>query len=74
MSISGKCPFLRTAAGRPRRAPADLEPEETARALVLMTERHLLDAFGPPERTPSHRESAAVFATLEEMWAKTLYG
>jgi TetR/AcrR family transcriptional regulator, ethionamide resistance regulator len=55
-------------------SPADLEPEETARALVLMTERYLLDAFGRPERRPSRRESTAVFATLEEIWVRTLYG
>jgi TetR/AcrR family transcriptional regulator, ethionamide resistance regulator len=55
-------------------SPADLEPEETARALVLMTERYLLDAFGHPERRPSREESAAVFATLEGIWVRTLYG
>jgi AcrR family transcriptional regulator len=55
-------------------SPAALEPEETARALVLMTERYLLDAFGRPERRPSRRESAAVFGTLEEIWVRTLYG
>src|SRR5215211_980214 len=55
-------------------SPADLEPEETARALVLMTERYMLDAFGRPERRPSREESAAVFATLEGIWVKTLYG
>jgi TetR/AcrR family transcriptional regulator, ethionamide resistance regulator len=55
-------------------SPADLEPEETARALVLMTERYLLDAYGYPERRPSREESAAVFATLEGIWVRTLYG
>ena len=55
-------------------SPADLEPEETARALVLMTERYLLDAFGRPERRPSRGESAAVFRTLEGIWVRTLYG
>jgi AcrR family transcriptional regulator len=55
-------------------SPADLEPEETARALVLMTERYMLDAFGRPERRPSREESAAVFATLEGIWVRTLYG
>ena len=55
-------------------SPADLEPEEMARALVLMTERYLLDAFGRPERRPSRRESAAVFRTLEGIWVRTLYG
>jgi TetR/AcrR family transcriptional regulator, ethionamide resistance regulator len=55
-------------------SPGELDPEETARALVLMTERYLLDAFGRPERRPSRRESAAVFGTLEEIWVRTLYG
>ena len=55
-------------------SPADLDPEETARALVLMTERYLLDAFGHPERRPSGEESAAVFAALEGIWVRTLYG
>jgi TetR/AcrR family transcriptional regulator, ethionamide resistance regulator len=55
-------------------SPADLYPEETARALVLMTERYLLDVFGHPERRPSREESTAVFATLEEIWVRTLYG
>ena len=55
-------------------SPADLDPEETARALVLMTERYLLDAFGHPERRPSEEESMAVFATLEGIWVRTLYG
>jgi len=55
-------------------SPADLEPEETALALVLMTERYLLDAYGHPERRPSREESAAVFATLEGIWVRTLYG
>ena len=55
-------------------SPSDLDPEETARALVLMTERYLLDAFGRPDRRPSRRESAVVFGTLEEIWVRTLYG
>jgi len=55
-------------------SPAELDPGETARALVLMTERYLLDAFGRPERRPSRRERAAVFGTLEEIWVRTLYG
>jgi AcrR family transcriptional regulator len=52
----------------------DLDPGQTARALVLMTERYLLDAFGMPERHPSRREAEAVFGTLEEVWVRTLYG
>jgi TetR/AcrR family transcriptional regulator, ethionamide resistance regulator len=55
-------------------SPNDLDPEETARALVLMTERYLLDTFGRPERRPSRGESEAVFGTLEEIWVRTLYG
>jgi TetR/AcrR family transcriptional regulator, ethionamide resistance regulator len=55
-------------------SPTDLEPEETARALVLMTERYLLDAFGRPESRPSRRESTTVFRTLEGIWVRTLYG
>ena len=54
--------------------PNELDPEQTARALVLMTERYLLDAFGRPERRPSRREREAVFGTLEEIWVRTLYG
>jgi len=55
-------------------SPDGLDPEQTARALVLMTERYLLDAFGRPDRRPSRRESAVVFGTLEEIWVRTLYG
>ena len=54
--------------------PGDLHPEQTARALVLMTERYLLDTFGRPERHPSRLEEEAVFGTLEEVWVRTLYG
>jgi AcrR family transcriptional regulator len=55
-------------------SPDGLDPEQTARALVLMTERYLLDTFGRPERRPSRREIAAVFRALEEIWVRTLYG
>jgi AcrR family transcriptional regulator len=55
-------------------SPGELDAEETARALVLMTERYLLDAFGRPEHRPSRRETEAVFDTLEEIWVRTLYG
>jgi len=54
--------------------PNELDPEQTALALVLMTERYLLDAFGRPGRRPSRREREAVFGTLEEIWVRTLYG
>jgi TetR/AcrR family transcriptional regulator, ethionamide resistance regulator len=52
----------------------ELDPEQTARALVLMTERYLLDAFGRPERRPSRRETEAILDTVEEVWVRTLYG
>jgi TetR/AcrR family transcriptional regulator, ethionamide resistance regulator len=52
----------------------ELNPEQTARALVLMTERYLLDAFGRPERRPSRRETEAILDTVEEVWVRTLYG
>jgi len=55
-------------------SPGDLDPGETARALVLMTERYLLDAFGRPENRPSREETAAVVGALENVWARTLYG
>lgn len=55
-------------------SPDGLDPEQTARALVLMTERYLLDTFGRPERRPSRSEAEAVFGTLEEIWVRTLYG
>jgi TetR/AcrR family transcriptional regulator, ethionamide resistance regulator len=54
-------------------SPGDLDPKETARALVLMTERYLLDTFGRPKRGPSREETEAVFGTLEEIWVRTLY-
>jgi len=55
-------------------SPGDLEPEETARALVLMTERYLLDAFGRPSSRPSRAKVAAVVGALEKVWVRTLYG
>jgi AcrR family transcriptional regulator len=51
-----------------------VDPEETARALVLMTERYLLDAFGKPEARPSREKTEAVVGTLVAVWASTLYG
>ena len=51
-----------------------LDPEDTARALVLMTERYLLDAFGRPEGRPSRDKTAAVVGVLEKVWVRTLYG
>ena len=55
-------------------SPGGLDPEETARALVLMTERYLLDAFGRPEGRPSPEKVAAVVGALEKVWVRTLYG
>jgi TetR/AcrR family transcriptional regulator, ethionamide resistance regulator len=55
-------------------SPKDLDPQETARALVLMTERYMLDAFGRPEGRPSRAKTAAVVDTLERVWLETLYG
>ncbi len=54
--------------------PSDTDPGQTARALVLMTERYLLDAFGRPERRLSRRETEEVFGALEDVWVRTLYG
>ena len=55
-------------------APKGVDPEEMARALVLMTERYLLDAFGKPEDRPSREKTEAVVETLVAVWASTLYG
>ncbi len=55
-------------------SPGELDPEETARALVLMTERYLLDAFERPECRPSCDKTAALVGVLEKVWVRTLYG
>jgi TetR/AcrR family transcriptional regulator, ethionamide resistance regulator len=55
-------------------SPADLDPDETARALVLMTERYLLDAFGRPKDPPSPERTEVILGTLEQVWIRTLYG
>lgn len=55
-------------------SPDDLAPEETARALVLMTERYLLDVFGKPEERTSREKSGAVVEALVSVWVRTLYG
>lgn len=52
----------------------DLVPEEAARALVLMTEGYLIDAFGDPSDRPSPERVHAVVATLQTVWLQTLYG
>ena len=50
--------------------PAQLDPSETARALVFMTERYLIDAYG----TPRTNNTDAVVRTLQTVWICTLYG
>jgi AcrR family transcriptional regulator len=50
--------------------PAELDPSETARALVFMTERYLIDAYG----TPRANNTDAVVRTLATVWIRTLYG
>lgn len=54
-------------------SPPDLVPEETARALVFMTERYLIDAYGRPV-AGRPRDNATVVRTLEAVWVRTLYG
>jgi hypothetical protein len=54
-------------------SPPDLVPEETARALVFMTERYLIDAYGRPV-AGQPRDNAAVLRTLQAVWIRTLYG
>lgn len=54
-------------------SPSGLNPEETSLALVLMTERYLLDVFGDPEKQPSPEQIAAVTETVEMVWLRTLY-
>jgi AcrR family transcriptional regulator len=72
--------FARAVAARVSRdveagiSPADLDPEETARALVLMTERYLLDAFGSPADRPSPERTETILGALEKIWIRTLYG
>ena len=54
-------------------SPEGLVPRETARALVFMTERYLIEAYG---RTPGRKrdDREAVVRTLETVWISTLYG
>ena len=58
--------------------PAGLDPRELARALVFMTERYLIDAYGDPYGdpygTPSANNTDAVVRTLQKVWISTLYG
>jgi TetR/AcrR family transcriptional regulator, ethionamide resistance regulator len=50
-------------------SPDEPDPEETARALVLMTKRYLLDAFGRPEGRPPRDKTADVVGVLEKVWS-----
>ncbi|MEJ7843807.1 MAG: TetR/AcrR family transcriptional regulator [Rubrobacter sp.] len=52
-------------------SPPDLVPQETARALVFMTERYLIDAYGRPQERRARDE---ILQTLERLWINTLYG
>ncbi len=52
-------------------SPPDLVPEEAARALVFMTERYLIDAYG---RSRGRRSRNEILQTLEKVWIGTLYG
>jgi TetR/AcrR family transcriptional regulator, ethionamide resistance regulator len=54
-------------------SPGNLVPEETARALVLMTERYMIDAFGRPSEQ-KRGDHGRVVRTLETIWISTLYG
>ncbi len=54
-------------------SPEELVPEEVARALVLMTERYLIDAFGNPSGRPSPERTVAVLGAVETIWLRTLY-
>jgi AcrR family transcriptional regulator len=47
-----------------------IDVEETARALILMNERYLLESFG---RTPQ-ADPAVVVPVLHHIWMATLYG
>lgn len=51
--------------------PAELDPEQTARALVWMVERYGLDTLGC---TPPAADADLVASTVESIWLRTLYG
>src|SRR3712207_9225139 len=53
-------------------SPADLDPREAARALVMMTERYLIDAYGRPA-AGQPRDDPEV-RTLEAVLIRKLYG
>ena len=48
---------------------AALDPTETAKALIWMTERYLYHSFGPTHRVAGGR----VIETLTALWTRTLY-
>ena len=52
--------------------PQNLDRREISRALVLMTERYLLDAHGGP--TTGTPPVSVLASTLAEMWIRTIYG
>jgi AcrR family transcriptional regulator len=52
-----------------RSAIGDLDPQETAKALIWMTERYLYHSFGPERRVAAGRVSE----TLVAIWARSLY-
>ena len=53
-----------------RHIPPDVDPDETARALVLLTERYLGEVFGrEPQGDPERAASV-----LHRIWVSTLYG
>jgi AcrR family transcriptional regulator len=67
--------FVTAVAGRIRRDELDgrtsgLDPQETARALVWMIERYLVETYG---RTQTHPVDGVV-DTLHAIWMRTLYG
>lgn len=53
-------------------SPGTLSPAEAARALVLMTERYLIDAYGGSSRGKDDDQKAVVLS-LQTIWIRTLY-
>jgi AcrR family transcriptional regulator len=47
------------------------DPQETARALVWLAERYLVQSFGYPQRV---HDPAAVKRTLHMIWLRSIYG
>lgn len=52
------------------RISADIDPRETARALVWLNERYLSRSIG----RDAHADRATIVSTLERIWIATLYG